>query len=128
MYRALGLLQPNTDFDLDAAGARLVQRIPGAAASRSGDIVAVTKGDWSINFAIVAGPHIPDETVGITDRIGGMDRAEAELLSRSDRRIELWTDIPDPFMEHFNDYQHALEVLKSFGGVVAVDPHEPDLL
>jgi hypothetical protein len=128
MYRALGLLQPNTDFDLDAAGARLAERIPGSTASRSGDVVTIAKGDWSINIALVTGPHVSDETIGITDRIGGLDQADAEVLSRSDRRVEVWTDIPDPFMEHFNDYLFAVEVLKSFGGVVAVDPNEPDLL
>jgi len=33
----------------------------------------------------------------------------------------MWTDIPDPFMEHFNDYLLMVEVLKSFNGLLAVD-------
>lgn len=128
MYRALGLLQPNNDFDLDATGARLAARIPGSTASRSGDTVTVKKGEWEIHIALVSGAHIPEETVGITDRIAGLEPAEAAILAQSDRRVEVWCDIPDPFMEHFNDYLFAVEVLKSFGGVVAVDPNEPDLL
>jgi hypothetical protein len=128
MYHAMGLLQKNNDFDLDAAGARLVARIPGSSAVRSGDTVTVSKGNWSINVAVVTGPHVPGETVGITDKIAGFEIAEAAELAASDRRVEVWTDDPDPFMEHFNDYLSAVEVLKSFHGVTAVDPNEPALL
>ncbi|MBA4062830.1 MAG: hypothetical protein C0501_03825 [Isosphaera sp.] len=128
MYRAYGFLSPGAAFDLDAAAARLVARIPGSSSARSGDAVTVSQGGWELYVAVVQGPHVPDETVGITDRLAGFDRAEAEALAQSDRRVEVWTDTPDPFMEHFNDYLSAVEVLKSFPGVVAVDPKEPSLL
>lgn len=128
MYRAFGLLQPNTDFDLDAAAARLVAKIAGSSASRAGDTVTVAKGNWTIYLALATGPHIPAETVGITDKIAGFDQAEAEVLATSDRRVEVWSDDMDPHMEHFNDYLFAVEVLKSFMGVTAVDPKGPDVL
>ena len=41
------------------------------------------------------------------------------------RRVEVWSDTPDPFMEHFNDFLSVVEVLKSFRGLIAVDPNEP---
>ena len=128
MYHAMGLLQKNNDFDLDAAGALLVARIPGSSAVRNGDTVTVGKGDWSINIALVSGPQVQSETAGITGKLAGFDQTEAEALAASDRRVEVWTDDPDPFMEHFNDYLFAVEVLKSFHGVTAVDPNEPSLL
>jgi hypothetical protein len=31
-------------------------------------------------------------------------------------------------MEHFNDYLLVVEVLKTFDGLIAVDPNEPSLL
>jgi hypothetical protein len=36
--------------------------------------------------------------------------------------------VPDPELEHFNDYLLAVEVLQSFRGLIAVDPREPSLL
>lgn len=128
MYRAYGLLLPKNDFNLDAAGTRLVAKIAGSSAARNANVVTISKGNWSINIAEVKGAHIPDETVGITDKIAGFERDDVEVLATTDRRIEVWTDDPDPFMEHFNDYLFAVEVLKSFKGVIAVDPNEPALL
>jgi hypothetical protein len=128
MYHALGLLQPHSDFDLDAAGARLVARIPGSSASRNGDTVTVSKGDWWIAMALESGDHLRGEIEGLTSKLAGLEGAEADLYVASARRVSLWTDVSDPFMEHFNDYLSAVEVLKSFGGVLVVDPKEPGVL
>jgi hypothetical protein len=128
MYHALGLCQPHSDFDLDAAGARLAARIPGSSTSRSGDTVTVSKGDWWIAMALESGDHLRDEIEGLTSKLAGLEGAEAEEYVASAKRVSLWTDIPDPFMEHFNDYLSAVEVLKSFGGVLVVDPKEPGVL
>ena len=128
MYHALGLLQPHSDFDLDAAGARLVARIPGSSASRSGDTVTVSKGDWWIAMALESGDHLRGEIEGLTAKLAGLEGAEAEEYVAAAKRVALWTDLSDPFMEHFNDYLSAVEVLKSFGGVLVVDPKEPGVL
>ncbi len=82
MYRALGLLQKDSNFDLDIAAARVVAKIPGSSASRTGDTVTISKGAWSMFLAIVSGPHIGDETIGITDKIAGLEQAEAEAAGR----------------------------------------------
>jgi hypothetical protein len=128
MYRAFGLLQPHNDFDLDTAAARLAERLAGSSSRRDGEVVTISKGNWEMYLAVVSGPHVVTETIGITDRLAGFEREEAEALASSNKRIEIWTDTPDPFMEHFNDYLTAVEVLKSFKGVVVVDPNEPSLL
>lgn len=128
MYHAVGLLTKESDFDLDAAGARLAARIPGSSAARSGDTVTVSKGDWWIAMALESGDDLRDEIEGLTARLAGVEQAEAEQYVAAARRVSVWTDVPDPFMEHFNDYLYAVEVLKSFGGLLAVDPKEPGLL
>jgi hypothetical protein len=128
MYHALGLLQRNSDFDLDAAAARLVARIPGSSASRTDDTVTVSKGDWWIAMALESGDHLRDELEGLTSKLAGLEGSEAEQYVASARRVSLWTDVSDPFMEHFNDYLSAIEVLKSFGDVLVVDPKEPSVL
>jgi hypothetical protein len=128
MYRAFGLLHPDSDFTLDEARARLAAKFPGFNVSRDGDQIVVSKGDWWISLAVVSGPHIRAETEGLTSRLAGLEPAEAAALVESDRRIEVWTDVPDPFMEHFNDFLKVVEVLKSFTGLLAVDPKEPGVL
>ncbi|HVL15894.1 MAG TPA: hypothetical protein VM529_25200 [Gemmata sp.] len=128
MYHAVGLLQAQSDFDLDTAGERLVARIPGSTSERGGDTITVSKGDWWIAVALESGNHLRDEIEGLTSKLAGIEPAEAEEYVQSARRVTVWTDVPDPFMEHFNDYLSAVEVLKSFGGVLAVDPKEPGVL
>src|SRR5215471_10403779 len=104
MYRAYGLLQPNSDFTLDAAFARLTAKFPGYAVTRRGDQVTVARGDWEIEMALVSGPHVRAETEGLVGKIAGLEPAEAEAFVMTERRVEVWSDTPDPFMEHFNDY------------------------
>ena len=128
MYRAYGLLKPDSDFNLDLAIARITPRFPGYSITRTGDQITISKGDWEIELALVSGAHIPAETQGITEKIAGMEATDTEVLLRSDRRVEVWSETPDPFMEHFNDFLKVVEVLKSFNGLVAVDPHERALL
>jgi len=128
MYRAFGLLHPRTDFALDVAATRLAAKFPGYSVTHAGNQIIVSKGEWSIEMSLVSGPHVPLETVGLTGKIAGFEQSEAETLALSDRRVEVATDIPDPFMEHFNEYLFVVEVLKSFTGLTAVDPNGPDLL
>ncbi|HEV3386619.1 MAG TPA: hypothetical protein VG097_17510 [Gemmata sp.] len=128
MYRAYGLLKPDSDFNMDQALARLTPRFPGYSITRTGDRISISKGDWEIELALASGSHIPAETQGITDKIAGMEGAETDVLFRSERRVEVGSETPDPFMEHFNDFLQVVEVLKSFNGLVAVDPHERALL
>jgi hypothetical protein len=128
MYRAFGLLKSDSNFNLDQAVAQLTPRFPGYTVTRKADQVTIAKGDWEIELALVTGSHIPAETQGITDKVAGFDQSEAEALLSSERRVEVWSETPDPFMEHFNDYLLVVEVLKTFNGLIAVDPQEPSLL
>ena len=61
MYRAYGLLRPDNDFDLNAAGNRLVAKFPGYRVLRAGDQVTVSQGDWWIAVAVTSWPGIRDE-------------------------------------------------------------------
>lgn len=128
MYRAYGLLKPENDFNLTQAFARLTAAFPGSHVTRTDDFITVARGDWDITMSLATGPHIPQETQGITDRIAGLERGEVEDFLHSDSRVEVASETPDPFMEHFNDFLKVVEVLKSFQGVLAVDPHERALL
>lgn len=128
MYRAVGLLKPDTDFTPAEAETRLAAQFPGFTVARAGDRVDVTKGDWWIAMARVSGPEIAEEVNGLVGHLAGVEPAEAEAYIASGARVEVWTDVPDPFMEHFNDYLKTVEVLKSFNGLLAVDPGERGVL
>ena len=126
MYRAFGLLLPESDFTLDAAEKRLGARLPHLQVGRDGDQLVAAADDWEIRLALVSGPEVLAESQEIAEKIGGPDD-EADL-GACERRAEVWSDYSDPMMEHFDDYLTLIEVLKSFRGVVCVDPQEPSLI
>ena len=128
MYRAFGLLRPDSDFSVDEALVRLTAKFPGFTVARESDRINVSKGEWWIALALVSGPEIQMEIEGLVGHLAGVEPAEALVLAEADRRVEVWTDVTDPFMEHFDHYLFVVEVLKSFNGVLAVDPKEPGVL
>lgn len=128
MYRAYGLLQSNTDFSLGEAAARLTAKFPGYSVLLRGEQITVSKGDWQMELAVVTGPQVQSESEGLAGSIAGLEPDEAASFVGCDRRVEVWSDTPDPSMEHFNDYLQVVEVLKSFRGVIVVDPKEPAIL
>lgn len=126
MYRAYGLLLPNSDFSLSAAAQKLAQQFPDAAIEQVDQRLRLTKGDWEIHLTLRQGPDVLEESRRIAEHIGG---AEDELgITTCERRVEIESDVPDPEMDYFNDYLLVLETVQSFQGVVGVDPQEPSLL
>lgn len=128
MYRAYGLLKPDTDFNMHAAFDRLKERFSNAQVTRSDERIFITRGEWDIEVTLATGAYVPTETQGITDKIAGLDQTEVDQYLLSDRRVEVSSETPDPFMEHFNDFLLVVEVLKSFSGLLAVDPHQRAVL
>lgn len=125
MYRAYGLLQASTDFTLDEAVNRLKARFPGFTITRDGSQVTIAKDDWEIFLIENTDASVLSESAELAERIAGADGSEIAACAR---RVEVSSDIPDPMMEHFNDYLIVIEVLQSFGGVIAIDPKEPALI
>ena len=126
MYRAYGLLQPGSDFAAGEAVARLRSRFPGYDVALNGDQITVSKGDWEIELKLTGGPDVLAESVVLAERIAGLE--DGVFMERCDRRVEVWSDTPDPFVEHLADFHAVIETLKSFAGVVVVDPKEPALM
>lgn len=128
MYHAYGLLQPGTEFTMAEAEARLRARFPGYSVSRTDDQITVAKPNWEIELKLDAAPYVLTESAALAEKIAGLESDEAAALGASDRRVEVWSDTPDPFVEHLADFQAVIEVLRSFRGVTPVDPKEPELL
>lgn len=125
MYRVYGILTPATDFTLAETARRLAARFPPNFVRQTPEQVTAGTDDWSMQLQLVTGPEAQTEHEGIAGRLAGGDAAE---IATCDRRVEAWSDTPDVGMEHFADFQTVIEVLKSFRGLVAVDPKGPALL
>lgn len=126
MYRAYGLLQPTSEFALDVAETRLHAAFPDAAVTRNGDQISVVKGDWEIEVMLNAADYVLAESVGLAEKIAGLD--DGLFLETCNRRVDVWSDSPDPFVEHLADFHSVIEVLRTFKGVIVVDPKEPALM
>lgn len=126
MYSAFGLLAPDSDFAMAEAARRLSAKFPSFAVQQKGDALVVSSSEWEIHLTLNESPTVLEESREMAEHIGGAE--DATDIAACARRVELASDIPDPEMEHFNDYLLAVEVLQSFKGLIAVDPREPSLL
>lgn len=126
MYSAFGLLKPDSDFTMAEAAKRLSAKFPSFEVEQKAGAVVVSSADWEIYLTLNESPAVLDESREMAGHIGGDEDAKDVAICA--RRVELASDIPDPEMDHFNDYLLAVEVLQSFKGLIAVDPKEPSLL
>ena len=126
MYSAFGLLKSDSDFTLAEAAKRLAAKFPSFDVEKTADGVVVSSADWEIHLTLNDAPAVLEESREMAGHIGGAE--DAKDIAACVRRVELSSDVPDPEMEHFNDYLLAVEVLQSFKGLIAVDPEEPSLL
>jgi hypothetical protein len=126
MYSAFGLLTPDSNFTMTEAAKRLSAKFPSFAVEQTGDTIVVSSADWEIHLSLNQSPTVLVESREIAGHIGGSE--DAKDIAVCARRVEIASDIPDPEMDHFNDYLFVVEVLQSFKGLIAVDPREPSLL
>jgi hypothetical protein len=126
MYSAHGLLAAKTDFTLDALKDRLTKKFPAAAVALEGNIVRISGGDWSFQLFINDRPEIVAEHLITAEKLGSVE--DNPDVAHCNRRVELWSETQDPFLEHFGDYQAIIEVLQTFKGLIAIDPNEPAFL
>jgi hypothetical protein len=126
MYHAYALLQPDSDLTLAALADRLRAKFPQARVTPAGDTIALSEGDWDYNLVLQSGPDVLAESEGLAGRIAGLD--EDSPVRACDRRVEVWSETPDPFMEHFDKHFQVLDVFRSFSGVVLVDPKGAEVL
>lgn len=126
MYQAYGLLKPDSDFTMVAAATKLKVKLPKFSIEQTDQRVTLSSADWEIHLTLNADAQVLEESRAIEEHIGG-DEDDIGLAT-CNRRVEVFSDIADPEMEHFDDYLSVIEVLQSFKGVIAVDPQEPSLL
>jgi len=126
MYHAFALVQAGSDLTLPAVEAKLKARFPQWNVAHADKQLTLSSDSWEYYLAAQSGPEVLRESENLAGRLAGLE-ADSPLRV-CDRRLEVWSDTPDPFMEHFDDHFQILEVLRGFKGVILVDPKEPALL
>jgi hypothetical protein len=127
MYHAVAVVAPESDFTADELRARLAAQFPGFEIARTETGASVSKGEWWIAVAVQT-EGVAGEIEGLLGHVSGVEPAEASKYVAGGTLVDAQTDVPDPFMEHFNDYLTLVAVLKSFQGVLVIDPKSHDLL
>lgn len=126
MYNALALLQPDSDLTLANLAKTLKAKFPDIDVQESKDEVTLSKGDWDYHLAWQSGPDVLNESEGLAGRIVGLD--EDTPMRLCDRRVQMWSDTPDPFLEYMDSHFQVIDALRGFKGIILVDPNEPAVL
>lgn len=125
MNRAYGLLLPDSDFTIEDAVSRLAAKFPQYRVTLNGEQITVASSDWEIEVAVNDAPEVLADSARIAHKIAGDDAGD---MAEAATRVEVWSETPDYELAHFADFLSVIEVLKSFTGLVAVNPEEPGLM
>ncbi len=126
MYRADALLTPKAQLDLNALETRLRKEFPVYQLKASGQQISLSEGFWEFEFLFDEGPHVQAEMVDLAEKLAGHDDA-AEMESCT-KRVQMWSETPDPELEYFERYQAIIGLMKAIPGVIVIDPNEPSFL
>lgn len=126
MYRVYALVPPGSDLTIQALLPKVRAEFSTATVTLNGQQITIARGEWEFELLELAGPEVLTESRGIAERMAGL--GEDHDIASCDRRIEAWSETPDPMLEYFEDYQRIVGVLKSFPGLIVVDPKEPSFL
>ncbi len=122
-YRAFVFLSDESDFTIPAAADRLSSRsnLSGVQVERLSDSeLHLLFDDWRLKIVEVRGDHVLEEAREIATMHSGCEHADE--VARCDRRAEIWSEDPDPDMDHFDDDLLTVEaVIGSFRGAFAID-------
>ena len=126
MYKAHLLLKKDNDFSFAKARARLAEKFPSATFTDGPWSLTLETDDWDIAFQESGGPEVLQESQHIAEQITGEE--DDQGIGTCERRVEMSSDVPDPEMDHFEQFQDVLEVMRTFQGTILIDPREPCVL
>lgn len=126
MYRAFGLIAPHATVTLDSLANRLKAEFPGYSIALNGKQITISKDYWDFELLESEGQDVLAESADLAEKLAGHEFA-TDLESCS-RRLEIWSETPDPELEHFEKYQLVVGILKSIPGITVIDPAEPSFL
>ncbi|MBA4063404.1 MAG: hypothetical protein C0501_06765 [Isosphaera sp.] len=135
-YFAFGLIEPGSDFDLNVAFDRITRALwpffpdVGEGAdedelpfSSDGTKIDIDPNGIPMSLRLVQGPDVLEDARGLAGLSG--DAVGAETAGRCDRRVEVLAPYPDRAGVAFARFARVVEVLRSFRGVLLLDPRNP---
>ena len=125
---ATGAAVTGWTVEFDLPGGTTIGNLWEGSVTRTGDQLSIVKGEWELKFRVNDDPTVADESAGLAGRIAGLEPDEYAALAACTRRVEVWSDTQDPFVEHLTDFGAAVEVLKTFRGLTAIDPKDHALM
>lgn len=126
MYRAYGLVSPTATVSAETLVPLLRAAFPDSSVTLNGRQITISRGDWEFELLESDGPDVLAESLEIAEKMAG--QLEDSDVASCARRFEIWSETPDPMLEHFDKYHSVVGVLKSIPGVIVVDPAEPSFL
>lgn len=128
-YRLLAFIPKGAALSFDQVYERLQRkfsRIKGAVVERpEANHIQLKFDEWLFHVHLEDEPHVAIES----EEIAGMfknKRPDWEVIASSDKRISTHA-MPDPNMDHFNDYVFVMEVLEAIPELYIFDPNDGKL-
>jgi hypothetical protein len=128
-YVVFGLLEPESNFDLNTAFDRIrdvFTNRPGGGIeplSTGANDISIDPDHLGLFVLLVEGPGVAEESQQIAAQLG--DAPEAAAVARCDRRVEFGMQWGDPRGDVFPEFGRLLAVLRTFRGVIFLDPRDP---
>src|SRR5262245_5643143 len=128
-YVVFGLLAPESNFNLNTAFDRIrdvFTSLPDGGfepESSGANDISIDPQNLGLFVLLVEEPHVLEESRQLAAQLGNAQ--EASTVGRCARRIEFGMQWGDPRGEVFPEFERLLGVLRSFRGVIFLDPRDP---
>lgn len=126
MYRAYALVAPSATVTPQSLVPLLAAAFPDSSVTLNGKQITIARGDWEFELLEEDAPDVLTESQEIAEKMAGQ-LEDAEVASCA-RRFHIWSETPDPELEHFEKYQTVVGLLKTVPGIIVIDPSEPSFL
>ncbi len=127
-YHAIAFIADDSDFTVRRAAERWrsLRGVPDLRVEVASEKESLACfGEWELRLMVDEGGYVPAEARSVAARSPSYRNAVA--VGRCQRMASIWSDDPDPDMDHFNDYLLAVEMLvDGFRGVYAQDTASGD--
>ena len=121
-YKAVAFIADDSEFTVPLAAERLraLPGVPDLTVTVAPNELTASFGGWDLHLMVDEGGYVPAEARETAAASPGYRNAAA--VARCRRMAAIWSNDPDPEMDHFNDYLLSVEALvDEFRGVYAQD-------
>src|SRR5262245_3847330 len=111
-YDLIILIRPDSDFTLSAAAACLAASpgLPGLQVEMpTQKQLTLAWGSWRLFVCLEDYPWVEEESRELSEHFP--DQSQVGAVGECTSRLSVWSEDPDPGMDHFNDWMISVETL-----------------